>query len=120
VHSFGQGQFEAFKYNPLPSKDRVSVWSYGGGTQSVAIAALIIQGRLPKPDFAVISDTGMEKQSTWDYMDQVTNPALSAIGLEIIRVKRSEWETGRSKGDANGCFAAKGDMMIPIYTTENG
>lgn len=27
------------------------VWMCGGGTQSVAIAALIVQGKLPKPDF---------------------------------------------------------------------
>lgn len=99
---------------------RIQVWSYGGGTQSVAIAALVLQGRLPKPDYAVIADTGMEKQSTWDYMDNVTNPALASVGVEIVRVKRSEWETGRSKGEAGGCFAAKGDIMIPVYTTENG
>lgn len=84
-------------------KPRANVWSYGGGTQSVAIAALIIQGRLPKPDYAVIADTGMEKQSTWDYMDNVTNPALKSIGLanpasvELLDV--SESENRRMVGD---------------------
>jgi hypothetical protein len=33
------------------------VWSYGGGKQSVAIAALIVQGKLPKPDLIVMADT---------------------------------------------------------------
>lgn len=99
---------------------RANVWSYGGGTQSVAIAALIIQGRLPKPDYAVIADTGMEKQSTWDYMENVTNPALASVGVKIVRVKRSEWECEWAKGEADGCFAAKGDIMIPVFTTENG
>ena len=35
-----------------------NIWNYGGGAQSCAIAVLILQGRLPKPDFAVIADTG--------------------------------------------------------------
>lgn len=99
---------------------RIQVWSYGGGTQSVAIAALIIQGRLAKPDYAVIADTGMEKQSTWDYMDRVVNPSMKSIGIQIERVSRFDWEVERSKGEAMGCFARKGDIMIPVYTTENG
>ena len=45
-----------------------TVWSYGGGTQTAAIAVLILQGRLPKPDIAVMADTGREIASTWDYL----------------------------------------------------
>jgi hypothetical protein len=43
----------------------IEVFSSGGGTQSAAIAALIVQGRLPKPDFVVIADTDYECSSTW-------------------------------------------------------
>lgn len=103
-----------------PNANRTQVWSYGGGTQSVAIAALIIQGKLPKPNIAVISDTGMEKRSTWDYMNAITNPALESVGLKIERVIKSEWENERSKGAVNGCFAKKEDIMIPVFTDENG
>jgi len=38
--------------------ERTQVWASGGGVQSTAIAALIVLGRLPKPDLAVIADTG--------------------------------------------------------------
>jgi hypothetical protein len=43
----------------LPAARR-RLWSSGGGTQSTAIAVLILQGRLPKPDLAVIVDTERE------------------------------------------------------------
>lgn len=52
------------------------VWSYGGGTQSAAIAALIVSGELPAPDLAVISDTGREVKSTWDYLQGTVQPQL--------------------------------------------
>ena len=59
------------------------VWSYGGGVQSVAIAVLIREGALPKPDFAVIADTGREVQTTWNYLRDVVTPYLAPIGLSI-------------------------------------
>lgn len=65
-------------------KTRVSVWSCGGGVQSSAIAALICQGLLPNPELALIADTGMEQQSTWDYLSNVVNPALLAAGKTTV------------------------------------
>jgi len=40
------------------------VFSTGGGTQSTAIAGLIVQGLLPKPEICVIADTGREMPTT--------------------------------------------------------
>jgi hypothetical protein len=37
-----------------------TVWSCGGGTQSAAIAALIVSGQMPVPDLSVIVDTERE------------------------------------------------------------
>ena len=34
--------------------ERSLVWSYGGGTQSVAIAVLVAEGHLPTPERVVI------------------------------------------------------------------
>lgn len=59
------------------------VWSYGGGTQTAAIAVLILQGKLPRPDLVVMADTGREISSTWDYLRDVVQPALDGIGLTI-------------------------------------
>ena len=64
----------------------IQLFSSGGGTQSCAIAALIVQGKLPKPDLCVIADTGYENDRTWEYLDAVVRPALVAIGVEVHRV----------------------------------
>lgn len=72
-------------------KPMFQVWSCGGGTQSCAIAVLIIQGKLPKPDCAVIADTGYETQRTWDYMEKWLVPNLAKVGVTLHKVKASEY-----------------------------
>lgn len=89
-----------------------SVWMYGGGRQSVCIAQLIIQGKLPQPDIAVIANTGREKKSTFDYLEKVVQPALP---FTIHIVPKSEFATV----DLWGGSAGK-TLLIPAYTNENG
>jgi hypothetical protein len=71
--------------------DRIQFWSNGGGVQSAAIAALIVQKKLPKPDLIAIADTERERSNVWEYLDQVIRPALRNIGLQIYRVKKSDF-----------------------------
>lgn len=59
--------------------------------QSAAVAALIIQGKLPRPDLLAISDTERERSSVWEYLDQVINPALIRAGLKVERIPKSEF-----------------------------
>lgn len=88
------------------------VWSSGGGVQSSAIAVLILKGLLPKPDRAVIADTGRETQDTWDYLEQVVNPALAQINFKVERIPVE---------DRNGptrlptLWSGKGMALIPAY-----
>lgn len=96
---------------------RKEVWSCGGGTQSIAIAALIVLGKLPKPDVSVIVDTGYEKESTWDYMETVLVPNLAKVGVTLHRVKRTEWAT-KSR---NGVFSpTNGHLLIPAFSGQSG
>lgn len=67
------------------------VWSCGGGTQSGAIATLIGLGKLPRPDFAFMTDTGRERSSTWPFVDGFIRPALASVGLELTIVKAAEF-----------------------------
>lgn len=90
---------------------RVQVWSCGGGVQSCGIAVLIIQGRLPKPDLAVIADTEYEKQSTWDYYESTLKPELAKVGVDLVRVKKTEWATKARRQ----IFRADGECVMPIY-----
>lgn len=98
--------------------ERVEVWSCGGGTQSAAIAALIILGKLPRPTVSVIADTEREKQSTWDYMDNVLNPNLAAVGVEIVRVPRSAWMT-ENDPDVLTNWGSPG-VLIPAFKLNEG
>lgn len=88
------------------------VWNCGGGTQSCAIAVLIIQGRLPKPDVALIVDTGREKGSTWDYYEKVLVPNLEAVGVTLHRVSKEKY------GTVDLWSKNQETLLIPVFTSE--
>jgi hypothetical protein len=84
------------------------VLSYGGGVQTVAMIALVLQGRLPRPDMIVIADTGREKQSTWDYLDEIVQPALERVGMTV--------EIAPHTLATVDLYAHNGDLLLPVYT----
>ena len=75
--------------NQLQHPERTLTWSYGGGTQSIAIAVLVAQGKLPTPEVVAIVDTGREASETWEYTDQWVRPLLRTVGVEIHVVPHS-------------------------------
>lgn len=89
------------------------VWSCGGGTQSAAIAALVVRGDLPKPDVAIIVDTEREKSGTWAYADGVLIPELAKVGVELVRIPKSKFATV-------DLYGHNGDLLLPVYTTQSG
>ena len=95
------------------------VLSSGGGTQSTAMAALIVQGKLPKPDIMAIGDTGREMPTTWEYLDQVTRPAMKKIGIEVHRVKAMEYANNWGHPSLGG-WGKKGTLLLPVYTSLGG
>ena len=98
------------------SQSLIEVLNYGGGTQTIAIVVLILEGKLPKPDFVVIADTGRERSTTWNYMQTIVRPALETIGLEIQRISREEFAAPRGRE----LFATSGHLMIPAFTNQSG
>lgn len=100
-------------------KALTEIFSSGGGTQSACIAALIIQGRLPRPDYVCIVDTEHETKTTWEYLDAVIRPALRSIGLEVHRIRKSEWGSKPSHGldylSHNG-----NSILLPGYSNVTG
>lgn len=91
------------------------VWSCGGGTQSAAIAALIVQGLLPTPDHSLIVDTKRERASTWEYVNTVLRPALSAVGVNLVRVDRDDYTDTDLYGGEDGK-----SLLLPMYTAPAG
>jgi hypothetical protein len=96
----------------------IQVFSSGGGTQSCAIAALIVQGKLPKPDFVVIADTGREAPSTWEYLDAVVRPALAGVGVEVHRIGL-EYQSVPEHGE-NWLSHNKNNILLPVFTNQDG
>lgn len=94
--------------------DRTQLWASGGGVQSAAIAALIVQGEL-RPDLAVIVDTEREQSTTWAYMDSVIVPALATVGVTLHRVPKSAYATVDLYGGEDD-----DSLLIPAFTTQDG
>lgn len=103
----------AVRSSDLLGVGKLEVWAYGGGTQSVGIAALIVQGKLPVPDWTVIADTEYERSSTWQYMNDVTVPAMEKVGVKIHRLLKSDYCY-----DHAGVFNSKGTPLIPAFTNQ--
>jgi hypothetical protein len=99
----------------MENKKLKQAWFCGGGTQSVAVGALIVQGYLPKPDVSLIADTGRECSSTWAYLENVLNPAMAKVGVTIERVKASEYGYGGQE-----LWSKTDELLIPAYTTLTG
>lgn len=74
---------------------------------------MILTGELPRPDYALIVDTGRERSAVWDYHHHFVEPALAKIGITIHRVKKTEWATV-------DIYAGNGDLLLPAYTNESG
>lgn len=85
-------------------------WSYGGGVQSVAIGVLIREGTLPRPDYALIADTGRERRTTWEYLHGFMQPYLDPAGLKIQIIPHD-----LSRVDL---YDKDGLTLIPAYTAE--
>lgn len=90
-----------------------TVWSFGGGTQSAAIAVMVLRGILPKPDLIVMADTSREVTETWEYLERIIRPALSKIDREVHIVPHTYayWDIVKGK---------KGDILLPAFTRQNG
>lgn len=84
------------------------VLSYGGGRQTAAMCLLIEQGRLPRPDRIVIADTGREKPSTWEYLEEIIQPRMQRIGLPVEIAPRALAYVD--------LYAHNGDLLLPVYT----
>lgn len=92
--------------------ERALVWSYGGGTQSIALALLIAAGRLPRPERIIMADTGREASETWEYTAQYVAPLLATLGLTIEMA-------GHDLATVD-LYSHKGDLLMPAFTGHGG
>lgn len=91
--------------------NRSLIWSYGGGVQSVAIAVLLAQGKLPQPERIVIADTSREAQSTWRYLHHHVAPLLAQHHLTVEIASHDLATVDLRRGDK---------LLLPAYSLETG
>ena len=92
--------------------NRTQILSYGGGVNSVAVCVLIAEGKLPRPDYIIIADTGREATSTWDYLDEVIQPYLARLDLRV--------EIASHDLSTVDLYSHKGKLLLPMYSTQSG
>jgi hypothetical protein len=66
-----------------------------------------------------MTDTGRESSSTWPFVEGFIRPALASVGLELTIIKASDFSIMVFGGRVS-LFSAKGDVLIPGFTTLNG
>lgn len=96
------------------STRRVRVFSSGGGVQSTAIMALILQKKIEMPDYIVMADTERERTSTWEYLEKITGPAMRNFDLPIHVIPKSQF-TDVDLVSKNGK-----SLLMPVFTTYSG
>ena len=92
-----------------PIKDRkYKIWSSGGGVQSTAIAVLIENGILEKPDYGVMVDCGYEKTATLDYMHNIMIPRMKKAGVPFFMLNTLDYTN-------NDLVDGSGHVNIPAF-----
>ena len=94
---------------------RIQLWSCGGGRQSAGIAALIIQGQLPKPDHAAMVALEWEAGDVWPYVNRYIRPGLEAVGVPFTVVPRRRYATKDFWGGRDGRT-----LLLPAHSDLGG
>lgn len=87
------------------------VWSCGGGVDSTAIAALICEGRLPKPHLSLMIDVGYEPRSTWEQA-AFLQEKLSGVGVALNIIRTVDY--------TNNDLVRDGWIVVPAYRRMDG
>ncbi len=87
----------------------IEILNYGGGTQTAAMCVLVAQGKLPKPDYVIVADTGREMPSTWEYANEYMRPLLASVGLELHIAPHTL--------SSRDLYSPNGDLLLPVFTS---
>lgn len=89
-----------------------TIWSNGGGTQSMALAVAFERGMLPPPDLAIMADTSREGSATWAYYTAHMAPLLARLGVETVIAPHTLATVD--------LYSGNGDMLLPAFTPDGG
>lgn len=88
------------------------------------MAALIIKGELPRPDLAVMADTGREASEVKVFFDEVLYPELHKVGVNLYMLAhafevRGKLTEGRNTVDIYS-GKDKNTIIMPMFTAQRG
>lgn len=83
------------------SRPEFTFLSYGGGTQSAALALMSAAGELPKLDAVIMADTQGELPETYEYAEYV-KPILERAGIPFIVVTAGNLEAALLRDGGTG------------------
>lgn len=95
--------------------ERVQLWSCGGGRQSAGIAALIVEGQLPKPDHVCMVALEWEVREVFRYVNTYIRAAMKALGVPFTWIPRKKYATKDFWGGVDG-----DSCLLPAYTNQSG
>ena len=115
-----------------PPDGCIKLWSCGGGRQSagvaalivqgrlpkpdhVVMAALIVQGRLPKPDHVVMAALEWERKATFRYVNAHIRPAMQSLGIPFSYAPRKKYATVGFWSGEDGK-----SITLPVYSDKGG
>jgi hypothetical protein len=101
--------------SPVGPRPRIQLWSCGGGRQSAGIAALIVQGKLPKPDHVAMVALEWEVRSVWPYVNTYIKAAMESLGIPFTAIPRAKYGTKTFWGGIDDQIP-----MMPVYTNKSG
>ena len=79
------------RHDKILAETLKTVWSCGGGVDSTAIAVLICQGKLPKPDYAIMTDHGYDPDYVWEYVYNILMPNLQKVGVKLNIIESKQY-----------------------------
>lgn len=91
------------------------ILSLGAGVQSTVLLMLSAEGRLPKLDAAVFSDTGWEPAAVYAHLDRLEREVAGPAGIPIARVS-----TGNIRNDALNPQARFAQMPLYVRGHDGG
>jgi hypothetical protein len=98
------------------------VFSFGGGTQSMAVLALQALGQLPQPyDAFVFANVGADSENpaTLDYLAQYAQPFAQAHHIRLETVQKTR-RTGRTETILESIYSENRSVAIPAYMGKSG
>lgn len=69
----------------------MNILSWGGGVQTWTIGAMIVHGKLPKPDRIIMVDMSPYEPETLAFTREIAEPLMQSVGLtiEIVQPKKT-------------------------------